>query len=372
MSCGGCCSPFKPRYKRLVDNIYPDYAEDGLNNANMQKLMWYVMTSPEKWDRIGEYLASRINRDLNRTYPRYGFVIIGMEAMDQLLRGCQPQHLNLYVESYLKTVQKLLECPEPDMQIRGSQSFLQFAQKEQDVPAYHIRYDFFISKFCQMCHFETNSPTVTTNIRVSGLQGIGGVVRTIESKIIWAPNHMEKIIPSLLYNIQIGDYKKTGPGGGQTPDLVDENGKNPLLVAEDTFRKLLGRAGFTSIRVVIKPILNHLDVHQMWTPPDFAEHVFQIVMFSIQQQVNYIIVEMLMHHLEHHQEPDNIRVKVGIAKVLSTIFSSRAVDVNVGPSQLETINALLAHLRTSVERAQVDDNLFPPNKISLVKIMEKF
>ena len=40
-----------------------------------------------------------------------------MEAMDQLLRNCQSQHLNLYVESYLKTVQKLLECPEPDMQV---------------------------------------------------------------------------------------------------------------------------------------------------------------------------------------------------------------------------------------------------------------
>ena len=51
--------------------------------------------------------------------------------MDQLLRACQSQHLNLYVESYLKTVQKLLESPEPDMQVRGSDSFLQFAQKEQ-------------------------------------------------------------------------------------------------------------------------------------------------------------------------------------------------------------------------------------------------
>merc|ERR1711911_339431 len=104
--------------------------------------------------------------------------------------GCQSQHLNLYVESYLKTVQKLLESPEPDMQVRGSDSFLQFAQKEQDVPAYHIRYDFFISKFCQMCHSETNLPNVTTKIRVSGLQGIEGVVRKIENeelaKNIWA------------------------------------------------------------------------------------------------------------------------------------------------------------------------------------------
>ena len=116
MSCG-CCSPLRARYKRLVDNIFPDYADDGLVNANMQKLIYYAATSPEKWDRIGEYLAYRIGRDLNRSYPRYGFVIIGMEAMDQLLMACHSQHLNLYVESYLKTVQKLLESPEPDMQV---------------------------------------------------------------------------------------------------------------------------------------------------------------------------------------------------------------------------------------------------------------
>ena len=43
MACG-CCSPLRARYKRLVDNIYPDYAEDGLVNANMQKLIYYAAT----------------------------------------------------------------------------------------------------------------------------------------------------------------------------------------------------------------------------------------------------------------------------------------------------------------------------------------
>ena len=204
-----------------------------------------------------------------------------------------------------------------------------------------------------MCHFETNLPSVTTSIRVSGLQGIGGVVRKIENENlagnIWDPTHMDKIIPSLLYNIQIGDYK-AGHSRSQTPDLDDGKSKSPLQIAEDTFRKLMGRAGFQSMKPVMKPILNHLDIHQMWTPPDFAEHVFQMVMFSIQQQVNYIIIEMLMSHLD--KKTDNIMVKVGIASVLSTIFSSRAVDATVGPSVLETINDLLTHLKTSVERAQ--------------------
>ena len=119
MSCG-CCSPLRPRYKRLVDNIYPAYQEDGLDTANMQKLIYYAATSPEKWDRIGEYLSSKINRDLNRNYPRHGFVTIGMEAMDELLKTCPSHYLNLYVESYLKTVQKLLESPDPDMQVNIS------------------------------------------------------------------------------------------------------------------------------------------------------------------------------------------------------------------------------------------------------------
>jgi len=356
MSCG-CCSPLRPRYKRLVDNIFPAYAEEGLVSSNMQKLIYYAATSPEKWDRIGEYLAYKIGRDLNRTYPRFGFVKIGMEAMDQLLMTCASQHLNLYVESYLKTVQKLLECPEPEMQIRASESFLQFAQKEEDVPAYHRRYDFFISKFSQMCHYETNDPVVTTQIRVSGLQGIGGVVRKIESEDlaenIWSTTHMDKIIPSLLYNIQIGDYK-VGGGRSQTPDLAnlsEEDTKSPLQIAEDTFRKLMGRAGFLAIKAVMRPILQHLDIHKMWNPPDFAEHTFQMVMFSIQQQVNYIIIEMLMQHLDKRSE--DTKVRVGIATVLSRIFSSRAVDASVGPSVLETINALLTHLRTSVEQASV-------------------
>ena len=231
------------------------------------------------------------------------------------------------------------------------------------MPAYHIRYDFFISKFCQMCHFETNLITTTTSIRVSGLQGIGGVVRKIENENlagnIWDPTHMDKIIPSLLYNIQIGDYK-AGHSRSQTPDLDDGKSKSPLQIAEDTFRKLMGRAGFQSMKPVMKPILNHLDIHQMWTPPDFAEHVFQMVMFSIQQQVNYIIIEELMKHLDKKQ--DNVMVKVGIATVLSRIFSSRAVDASVGPSVLETINALLIHLKTSVEKAQASRDPDPDHQ----------
>lgn len=52
----------------------------------------------------------------------YRLVIIAMEAMDQLLVACHAQTLNLFVVSFLKMVQKLLESADPQLQILATQS----------------------------------------------------------------------------------------------------------------------------------------------------------------------------------------------------------------------------------------------------------
>ncbi|KAL2718149.1 protein EFR3 cmp44E isoform X1 [Vespula squamosa] len=61
-----CCSALRPRYKRLVDNIFPVNPQDGLVKNNMEKLTFYSLSSPEKLDRIGEYLFQRASRDIYR------------------------------------------------------------------------------------------------------------------------------------------------------------------------------------------------------------------------------------------------------------------------------------------------------------------
>ena len=118
-SCGAC----KPRYKSLVDGIFPANAADGLVKGNMDKLTYYAMRSPEKLDRIGAYLDVRFQKDIYR--QRRGFVIITMEALDHLLSACRADSvsLNLFVESFLKMVQRLLESGDPEWQILASQSF---------------------------------------------------------------------------------------------------------------------------------------------------------------------------------------------------------------------------------------------------------
>lgn len=89
---------------------------------------------------------------------------------------------------------------------------------------------------------------------------------------------MDKIVPSLLFNMQ------TGVGGADVggisgvivePDSPrDED--NPAYVAETVFRDLVCRASYGNINAVIRPVLTHLDNHSLWVPNDFAVHCFKV------------------------------------------------------------------------------------------------
>ncbi len=360
--CFSCFAQFRPRYKRLVDDIFPALPQDGLVKSNMEKLTFYAVSSPEKLDRIGEYLYQKASRDITR--KRNGYVKIAMEAMDQLLVACHSQTLNLFVESFLRMVQKLLECPEPELQILATQSFVRFANIEEDTPSYHRRYDFFIEKFSSMCHNSNNDPAIREGIRLAGIKGLQGVIRkTVSDDLvenIWEPVHMDKIIPSLLYNMQNSPYKD---GNDFMCDNTDANEllncneseeKDPAALAESCFRELVGRASFGHVKSVIRPVLGHFDLHSLWTSKSFAIKCFRLIMFSIQSQYLYTVVESLMVHLDANSKlPSKIRTNV--ADVLSKIIAIAAGE-SIGPTVLEIINSLLTHLRSSVTR-QSSNNL---------------
>lgn len=166
--------------------------------------------------------------------------------MDLLLMACHVQTLNLFVESFLRMIQKLMEDTNPNLQILATNSvsfsgfffwhkfeyderesiclqrrrfyvhrvnddfllfqFVRFANIEEDTPSYHRRYDFFISKFSSMCHGNHENVELRDSIRVAGIKGLQGVIRkTVSDDLvenIWDKQHMEKIVPSLLFNMQ--------------------------------------------------------------------------------------------------------------------------------------------------------------------------
>uniref|UniRef100_A0A8C1R660 Protein EFR3 homolog A n=1 Tax=Cyprinus carpio TaxID=7962 RepID=A0A8C1R660_CYPCA len=358
----GCCGPLRPRYKRLVDNIFPEDPKDGLVKSDMEKLTFYAVSAPEKLDRIGAYLAERLSRDVVR--HRYGYVVIAMEALDQLLMACHSQSIKPFVESFLHMVAKLLESREPDLQVLGTNSFVKFANIEEDTPSYHRRYDFFVSQFSAMCHSTHEDPETCSRIRVAGIKGLQGVVRkTVNDElqaIIWEPQHMDKLIPSMLFNMQDNeDSERAGE-------------ENPASLAESCFRELLGRAAYGNMNNAVHPVLVHLDNHRLWDPNDFAVSCFRIIMYSIQAQHSHHVIQQVLSHLDTHSK-NTPRVRAGIVQVLLetvaiaakgsighiahnqnnayTFLSPISFPPNLwlGPTVLEVFNTLLKHLRMSVD-----------------------
>uniref|UniRef100_A0A8C9T882 EFR3 homolog B n=1 Tax=Scleropages formosus TaxID=113540 RepID=A0A8C9T882_SCLFO len=332
--------PSRPRYKRLVDNIFPEDPEDGLVKANMEKLTFYALSAPEKLDRIGAYLSERLSRDVAR--HRYGYVCIAMEALDQLLMACHCQSINLFVESFLKMVRKLLEADKPNLQILGTNSFVKFANIEEDTPSYHRSYDFFVSRFSEMCHSSYEDPDIRTKIRMAGIKGLQGVVRkTVNDELqanIWDPQHMDKIVPSLLFNLQQGE------AGGPKREKEKES---PAELTERCFRELLGRAAYGNIKNAVTPVLTHLDNHSLWESKTFAVRCFKIIMYSIQSQHSHLVIQQLLSHLDANSK-NSATVRAGIVEVLLEA-AAIAASGSVGPTVLEVFNTLLRQLRLSVD-----------------------
>uniref|UniRef100_A0A2K5ESK1 EFR3 homolog B n=1 Tax=Aotus nancymaae TaxID=37293 RepID=A0A2K5ESK1_AOTNA len=329
-------------YKRLVDNIFPEDPEDGLVKTNMEKLTFYALSAPEKLDRIGAYLSERLIRDVGR--HRYGYVCIAMEALDQLLMACHCQSINLFVESFLKMVAKLLESEKPNLQILGTNSFVKFANIEEDTPSYHRSYDFFVSRFSEMCHSSHDDLEIKTKIRMSGIKGLQGVVRkTVNDEL----QHMDKIVPSLLFNLQhVEEAESRSPSPLQAPEKEKES---PAELAERCLRELLGRAAFGNIKNAIKPVLIHLDNHSLWEPKVFAIRCFKIIMYSIQPQHSHLVIQQLLGHLDANSR-SAATVRAGIVEVLSEAAVIAATG-SVGPTVLEMFNTLLRQLRLSIDYA---------------------
>lgn len=339
-----CFGKLQPKYKRKVNQIFPRDPRDGLIKSNMDKLIFYALSSPEKLDRIGAYLARKLERHIY--WKRFEFVVITMEAMDQLLSACHAPDINLFVESFLRMVQALLESTETNIQIRGTESFVIFANIEEDTPSYHREYDFFVSKFSEMCYKNGANSEDNKKIKTAGLSGLQGIFRKTASDDlqvnIWDKVFMGKIIPSLLHVIEQGDFMPETP---QEEPLNSE--EEPFNFAESILREIVSRASFGNVRSAIEPALLHLDAANLWCPSEFAIRCFRIILFSVQNQYSYLVIQMLLSHLDKHVK-SSIEVKTIIVEVISTSVAIASSE-SMGASVIEVFNTLLHHLRCSVE-----------------------
>nr|CAD2171867.1 unnamed protein product [Meloidogyne enterolobii] len=355
-----CCSSCKPRYKRVVDHIYPRMPPyDVPVSGNMQKLTFYSIFHPEKLNRIGIYLVQRLSRDLGR--QKVADVKVAVDAIDQLLKSCHGSpSINQFIESFLLMVQRLLETNDPQMEKLATDLFVRFSGIEEDSPSYHRQYDFFISKFSSMCH--ANRGDYVRSQRFNGLRGLRGVIWKSASDDlqanIWEKQHMNKIIPSILFNFQDENDEVDDQRVDHTTAMLfhpeEQNGSiaeaEPRNLALQCLRELFQKCSFGSLKSVLEPVFRHFDLHNKWDPPPtFAIKTFKAILYSIQSQNSYFVIQELINQLEQVQNGES-NVRVGMATVLANIVS--IAGTSIGPLLLAIFNSLLKLLRSSVEFQQ--------------------
>nr|KAF6426246.1 EFR3-like protein A [Molossus molossus] len=157
---------------------------------------------------------------------------------------------------------------------------------------------------------------------------------------------MDKIVPSLLFNMQKIEEVDSRIGPPSPPSAADKE-ENPAVLAESCFRELLGRATFGNMNNAVRPVFAHLDHHKLWDPNEFAVHCFKVIMYSIQAQYSHHVIQEILGHLDARKK-DSPRVRAGIIQVLLEAVAIAAKG-SIGPTVLEVFNTLLKHLRFSVE-----------------------
>ena len=178
-------------------------------------------------------------------------------------------------------------------------------------------------------------------LRISGLEGLLGVIRkTVNEDLaenIWEAKHMDKIVSSLLINLNVsdtsGDMEASDPVGRATPDPLG-NGKTATASdkADQILRELVNSASCISdIKAILVPVLRHMDDHRVWVQnPRVAVYTFNAIMFSIQADLSYVVIEQVLAHLE---SMNTILDKSMVADVLA-----RIIGIGVGEASAFSIS----------------------------------
>lgn len=86
--------------------------------------------------------------------------------MDLLLMACHAQTLNLFVESFLRMVQKLMEDSNPNLQIMATNSVKESLENRQQ----HPRLNKNLILVCEICQHRRRHSIVPSSLRLFHFQ----------------------------------------------------------------------------------------------------------------------------------------------------------------------------------------------------------
>ncbi|CAF3189078.1 unnamed protein product [Rotaria socialis] len=268
-----CCGYYLVRrYKRLVNDIFPQNPLHGLDRNNLERLRFYAVRKPEKLDKAFRYLCEKISRYLNNRNRPY--VILGITAMDDIVKSCY-QLLNIFVDDYLETLRLVLE-ERDDLELieHAVASFESFCEIREEAPNYQRNYQFFVHRFTALCYYHDEMDK--NKLRCLGLRGHHALFRKTANDELQndAWKYMDQIVPSIIFNMEVAEQNQSQEATTTTVSPANVIIKNEQMTNEETstladiiFRDIFNRAhSNTNISICVQLILVHLDKNAKWIP----------------------------------------------------------------------------------------------------------
>ncbi|CAF4399276.1 unnamed protein product [Rotaria socialis] len=344
-----CCGYYLVRrYKRLVNDIFPQNPLHGLDRNNLERLRFYAVRKPEKLDKAFRYLCEKISRYLNNRNRPY--VILGITAMDDIVKSCY-QLLNIFVDDYLETLRLVLE-ERDDLELieHAVASFESFCEIREEAPNYQRNYQFFVHRFTALCYYHDEMDK--NKLRCLGLRGHHALFRKTANDELQndAWKYMDQIVPSIIFNMEVAEQNQSQEATTTTVSPANVIIKNEQMTNEETstladiiFRDIFNRAHRTTIFTGMSNLLNFLkksfrielqrskgspkypDEHKFQAAvisgiDDFAENLPDFQMMEIIQCIASSLPTLYQNTEEHASEfNSNFRLQLLLLKTIQKI-----------------------------------------------------
>jgi EFR3, armadillo repeat len=318
-----CCAKVRPKYKRVILDVYPDDigegdsgngedfdvlcgSHDAKNDSgvahlrkpaaeNLSALTYYANTIPKHLSTMGAYLLKLIRRDITA-----GFHLraeIGMLAFEALIEACHSDlaRLDLYDASVREAIVLLMESDCVDLKVRGLSTFVKLMQY-QDVDADFIKFEPFFELLCTMCEFDGVNNAQQERVRMAALKAMNQMVLCNDVHLV--VKRFDGIVPAVLTNIpaeaDIAKLRDEIKLAEEDDDTIEQTSVHAAL----TVLHSIAGTPTTNTATILQPLLQYLDKMD-WQPIEYGVNcILMLTQESQQARFGDMVCYGVLRHIE--------------------------------------------------------------------------
>ncbi|KAI8904038.1 armadillo-type protein [Gorgonomyces haynaldii] len=364
------CSFFY-RHATLINNVYPSGpGEEGPKPSALSLLIFYASSKPQKMPKIGAFLEKRVQKDMQKS--RFGHVKVSLKILTATMSECQ-QHTGLISKSVLRIVLMVLQCPDPDVVLEATNTFVLFNSNhnhesvvDEEFGSIYLN---LVEKFCAEATSQIGESNIKHKQRLSGLKALESLCDNASFlKRADLSKYMSTIVPALLLNLSdktsvTKSKESLSPRRLSIQDslITDDELKN---ICNHCLDALFSNSNAASAKIILMPLFRDLDDKKQWPNSVYVLRVFKTIFHALKGEYRYVLVAHIFERIK--MEPD-LAIKTTLVNALRVFMTSGSGLMSLTiPELLETLVSHLAQFCSKKAADPLYENALKESIISAI------